>query len=127
MHVQAVMAGKIYRCAGLLEPSLWASLLTFVRSIKIWYPLHFIFIYLCRLLITFVNRLALHNVELDLGPKYLMMNLMVFLKEFFEKVDFEKNQPKTKKHEKGVCALSSYFGHPMRPKIEYCFSQVSSY
>ena len=26
--------------------------------------------------------------------------MMVFLKEFFEKVDFEKNQQTTKKHEK---------------------------
>ena len=30
----------------------------------------------------------------------LFDTLMVFLKEFFEKVDFEKNQQTTKKHEK---------------------------
>ena len=28
---------------------------------------------------------------------------------------------------KGVRALRGYFGHPMRPKNENCFSQVSSY
>ena len=31
---------------------------------------------------------------------HLFDTLMVFLKEFFEKVDFEKNQQTTKKHEK---------------------------
>ena len=28
---------------------------------------------------------------------------------------------------KEVCALTDYFGPPMRPKNENCFSQVSSY
>ena len=53
-------------------------------------------------LITFANSLdpdqARHNVRPDLDPNYL--TLMVFLKEFFEKVDNEKNQQTTKKHEK---------------------------
>ena len=37
------------------------------------------------------------NVGPDLDQNYL--TLMVFLKYFFDKVDFEKNQQTTKKHE----------------------------
>ena len=48
--------------------------------------------------ITFANSMdtdqARQNVCSDLGPNCL--TLMVFLKEFFEKVDFEKNQQTTK-------------------------------
>ena len=48
----------------------------------------------CRLLITYANSLdpdqARRNVGPDLGPNCL--TLMVLPKEFFEKVDFEKNQ-----------------------------------
>ena len=55
----------------------------------------------CRLLITFTNSLdpdqAQQNVGLDLNLK-LFDTLMVFLKEFFKKVDFEKNQQTTKEH-----------------------------
>ena len=63
----------------------------------------YLFIYRCHLLITFfANSLdpdqAQQNVRPDLDPNYL--TLMVFLKEFFKKVDFEKNQQTTKKHEK---------------------------
>ena len=36
----------------------------------------------------------MQNVAPDLDPNYL--TLMIFLKEFFEKVDFEKNQQTTK-------------------------------
>ena len=47
----------------------------------------------CRLLITFANSLypdqARQNVGPDLDPN-CFDTLMVFLKEFFEKVDFEK-------------------------------------
>ena len=46
---------------------------------------------------TFANSLdpdqARQNVRPDLSPNCL--TLMVFLKEYFEKVDFEKNQQKT--------------------------------
>ena len=56
----------------------------------------------CHLLITFANSLdpdqARHSVGPDLSPNCL--TLMVFLKEFFKKVDFEKNQQTTNKHEK---------------------------
>ena len=38
------------------------------------------------------------NVRPDLDPNCL--TLMVFLKDFFEKVDFEKNQQMAKKHAK---------------------------
>ena len=31
---------------------------------------------------------------------------MVFLKEFFEKVDFENNQQRTKKHEKDIYLIN---------------------
>ena len=55
--------------------------------------------YKCRLLITFANSLdpdqARQNVGPDLDPK-LFDTLMVFPKEFFKKVDFEKNQQTTK-------------------------------
>ena len=51
-----------------------------------------LFACLCRLLITFANSLdpdqAQHNVRPDLDSNCL--TLMVFLKEFFEKVDFKK-------------------------------------
>ena len=47
----------------------------------------------CRLLITFTNSLVpdqdRQNVVPDLDPNRL--TLIVFLKEFFEKVNFEKN------------------------------------
>ena len=56
-------------------------------------------VYLCHLLITFANSLkpdqAQQNVGLDLDPNCLTM--MVFMKEFFEKDDFEKNQQTTKR------------------------------
>ena len=42
--------------------------------------------------------LARQNVRPDLDSNCL--TLMVLLKEFFEKVDFEKNQQTSKKHEK---------------------------
>ena len=55
----------------------------------------------CRLLRNFANSLdpyqARQNVRPDLDPICLCQ--MVFLKDFFEKVDFEKNQQMTKKHE----------------------------
>ena len=41
---------------------------------------------------------ARRNVQSDLGPNCL--TLMVFEKELFEKIDFEKNQKTTKKHAK---------------------------
>ena len=57
---------------------------------------------MCRLLITFANILdpdqAQQNVGPDLDPNYL--TLKVFIKEFVEQVDFEKNQHTTKMHEK---------------------------
>ena len=57
---------------------------------------------LCRLLITFANSLdpdqARQNVRPDLDPNCL--TLMVFLKEFFEKVILKKNPQPTKKHVK---------------------------
>ena len=56
----------------------------------------------CHLLITFANNLdpvqARQNVGPNLGPNCL--TLMVFLKEFFERVDFEKNLQMAKKHKK---------------------------
>ena len=56
----------------------------------------------CFLLITFANSLepdqARQNVEPDLDSNSL--TLVVLWKEFFKKVDFEKNQQMTKKHEK---------------------------
>ena len=55
-----------------------------------------------RLLITLANSLdpdqARQHVGPDLDPK-LFDTLMVFLKEFFEKVDFEKISRREKKHE----------------------------
>ena len=48
---------------------------------------------MCLLLITFVNSLDPDQARQNVGP-YLDSNcliLMVFLKEFFEKVDFEKS------------------------------------
>ena len=59
----------------------------------------------CRqpLLITFANSLdpdqARQNVGPDLDRKQFD-TLIVFLKEFFEKIDFEQIQQTTKKHEK---------------------------
>ena len=54
---------------------------------------------LCHLLTTFANSLdqgqARQNVGPDLDPNCL--TLIVFLKEFFKKVDFEKKQQQTKK------------------------------
>ena len=47
----------------------------------------------------FCNSLDPHQARQNVGP-YLdlyCLKLMVFLKEFFEKVDFEKNQQMTKK------------------------------
>ena len=61
-----------------------------------------LFVYYCRRLISFANSLDLdqarHFVRPDLDPNCL--TLIAFLKEFFEKVDFEKNQQTTKKHAK---------------------------
>ena len=51
------------------------------------------------LLITFANSLD-PDQGLALSGSKLFHTLMVFLKEFFEKVDFEKNQQKTKEHAK---------------------------
>ena len=53
---------------------------------------HYLFISKCRLLITFAN--SLDPVQ---APQTID-TLMVFLKEFFEKVDFDKNQQTTKKN-----------------------------
>ena len=51
---------------------------------------------------TFANSLnpdqALQHIEADMDPNCL--TLMIFLNEFFEKVDFEKSQQMTKKHAK---------------------------
>ena len=62
--------------------------------------LHTYVVYLCRLLITFANSFypdqARQNVEPDLDPK-LFDTLMVFLKEIFKKVDFEKKNQQTTK------------------------------
>ena len=56
----------------------------------------------CRLLITFANSLdpdlALQNVQPDLDP--ICLTLIVFLKEFFEKVDFEKISRQQKRGKK---------------------------
>ena len=44
-----------------------------------------------------------NNLCKQFGPRsgsILFDTLMVFMKEFFKKVDFEKNHKKTKKHEK---------------------------
>ena len=49
----------------------------------------------CPLLITFAN-----SFNPDQARSNLFDTLMVFMKEFFEKADFEKNQQTTKKHEK---------------------------
>ena len=53
----------------------------------------------CRLLITFTNSLDPDQARACSGSK-LFETLIVFLKEFFEKVDFKKNQQTTKKREK---------------------------
>ena len=50
----------------------------------------------CHLLITFANSL---DPDQDQQVK-LFDTLLVFLKEFLEKVNFEKNQQTTKKHSK---------------------------
>ena len=34
---------------------------------------------------------------------------------------------KANRIDKGVCAVRGYFGPPMRPKNENCFSQISSF
>ena len=56
----------------------------------------------CRLPITSANRLDpdqdRQNVGPDLDPNSL--TLIVFLEEFFKKVDFEKSQQTTKNHKK---------------------------
>ena len=56
-------------------------------------------VYWCRLMITLANSSdpdqARQNVRPDLDLN--CTTLMVFLKEFFEKVDFEKNEQTTKK------------------------------
>ena len=55
--------------------------------------------YQCRLLITSAN-----SLDSDLTGPTIDLELfdisMVLLKEFFQKVNFEKNQQTTKKHEK---------------------------
>ena len=59
-----------------------------------------LFVYQCRLLI------KKNNFGKQFGPRsgptirLLFDILLVFLKEFFQKVNFEKNQQTTKKHEK---------------------------
>ena len=45
------------------------------------------------------NRLDLDQAQLNVGPD-LDPNCLIFLKELFEKFDFEKNQQTIKKHEK---------------------------
>ena len=59
------------------------------------------FVYQCRLLITLANSLdpdqARRIIAPDLGPNSDIQ--MVFQKEFFQNVNFEKNQQKTKKRE----------------------------
>ena len=60
------------------------------------------FTHCCRLLITFANSLdpdqAIQNVPSDLDP--CCLTLIVFLKEFFEYIDFENKMQTTKKHAK---------------------------
>ena len=60
---------------------------------------HYLFISKCRLLITFANNLepdqTRRNVRPDLDPD--CETLIVFLKDFFEKVDFEKKSADDKK------------------------------
>ena len=69
----------------------------------------------CHLLITFANSLepdqARQYVWPDLDPNCLI--LMVFLKEFYKKVDFEKKSANFKKHAK----LPSYLGDT-RPEFK---------
>ena len=52
---------------------------------------------------------------------------MVFLKEIFKKVDFEKNWHTTNKYAKGVRALRGYFGQKrlLEPKTKNCLSPIS--
>ena len=63
-----------------------------------------LFVYKCRLLITFANSLDPDQVRQNVGPDLdpnCSDTLMVFQKEYFEKVDFEKkNQQTTKKYAK---------------------------
>ena len=56
----------------------------------------------CRLLIIFANSLDQDQDRQNSGSDLDLtcLTLIVFLKEFFEKVAFEKNQQKKKKHTK---------------------------
>ena len=62
---------------------------------------HCLFTYSRYLLITFANSLDPDHVGQNVGPDLdsNCLTLWVFLKDFLEKVDFEKNQQTTKKHE----------------------------
>ena len=53
----------------------------------------------CCLLITFANSLDPDQVRQNVGPDLdpNCLTLMVFLKEFFEKINFEKNRQTTQK------------------------------
>ena len=66
-----------------------------------------IFLYLCHLLKTIANSLdpdeAQQNVGPDLDP--ICLTLRIFLKEFFKKVDFEKNSRQQKSI---TCKFSQY-------------------
>ena len=59
---------------------------------RLWYLVHMhihsLTLSYCRMLITFVNRLDPDQARQNIGPD--LDNLMVFLKEFFGKVDLEK-------------------------------------
>ena len=65
------------------------------------YPL---FTYKCCLLINFANSLdtdqASQNIEPDVDHICLTLRWYIFMKEFFEKVDFEKNQQTATENEK---------------------------
>ena len=92
-----------YEGCGLKERNRCLILVPYLPLINMWYKGQ-LFTYLCHLLITFANSLDPDQAQQNVGPDLnlkLFNTLMVFLKEFFIKVDFEKNQQTTKKkHEK---------------------------